>query len=447
VSAAPVGRADRTREAASHDRQTFPDQLRGLALLGIVLVNVPFVGASLWGFGAVGGVSAQAAEVAVTVVAQGKFYLIFAFLFGYSATFMLRGEEAPARRRSRRRWARRLVGLGVLGIAHALLFFVGDILVLYAVLGAVLLVAHRWGDRVLLAVAAAVAALTAAWFAVLVVLAAAAPTGGGGFDTSAYDAAMLGTFPETVAARWSVYPGVLAGLGLVLNGGLSLVMFLVGFVAGRHRLLADPAARPELWRAARRWGLLVGVPGALAAGLLVAGPTEPAAAAAHQESARYLAGILLGFVTAPALSAGYVGTLAALAARRPRALDAFAPAGRMSLTLYIGESVLLAAVFCGWGLGLFGRLDPRAVLAVGVAAWLVLDVAAHLWLRVFRQGPLEYLLRWWTHGERPTAHAARGSRTSRPWPGSRRRPCPTWSTGTCTCRPSPGPGSRRRWSS
>ncbi|MGF1645381.1 MAG: DUF418 domain-containing protein [Kineosporiaceae bacterium] len=221
---------------------------------------------------------------------------------------------------------------------------------------------------------------------------------------------MTGGFADTVAVRWAVYPEVLVALGLILNGGLSLVMFLVGFVAGRRRLLADPAAHPGLWRAARRWGLLVGVPGAVTAGLLVVGPSDPAAAAAHQESARYLLGILLGFLTAPALSAGYVGALAALAARRPRALSVFAPAGRMSLTLYIGESVLLAAVFCGWGLGLFGRLDPWAVLGVGVAAWLVLDVAAHLWLRAFRQGPLELLLRWWTHGERPRMLVGR-------WPG------------------------------
>ncbi|MGF1661246.1 MAG: DUF418 domain-containing protein [Kineosporiaceae bacterium] len=407
MSAAPSAAAT-ARTAGDRDRQAFPDQLRGLALLGIVLVNAPFLGASLGGFGALGGVSAQTAEVAVTVLAQGKFYLIFAFLLGYSATFMLRTGDLATVRRSRRRWARRLVGLAVVGVGHALLFFVGDILVLYAVLGVVLLVVHRRRDRVLLGLAAVAAGLTAAWFAALVALAAVAPAGGGEvLSTSAYDAAMRGGFAETVAGRRAVYPEVLVALGLVLNGGLSLVAVLAGFVAGRRRLLADPGAHPRLRRSARRWGLLVGVPGAVVAGVLVAGPADPAAAAAHQESARYLAGVLLGFLTAPALSAGYVGALAALAARRPRALAVFAPAGRMSLSLYIGESVLLAAVFCGWGLGLFGRLDPWAVLGVGVAAWLVLDIAAHVWSRVFRQGPLELLLRWWTHGERPAVLAGR----------------------------------------
>jgi hypothetical protein len=117
------------------------------------------------------------------------------------------------------------------------------------------------------------------------------PAAGGGevLSTSAYDAAMRGGFAETVAARWSVYPDVLVALGLVLNGSLSLVAMPVGFVAGRRRLLADPVAHPRLWRTARRWGLVVGVPGAVVAGLLVAGPADPAGAAAHQESLRYLA--------------------------------------------------------------------------------------------------------------------------------------------------------------
>lgn len=388
--------ADRGRSG----RQHFPDEVRGIALLGIVLVNVPFLGASVAGFGGVGGASAQAAEFVVTVLAQGKFYLLFAFLFGYSATFQLR----ESLRGSSRLFARRLVGLVVLGLAHALLFFVGDILVIYAVLGVALLLLWRARDGVLLSVAAVVAGVTAAWFAALVALTAVAPA-----DPEAdlaliasYDEAMLGTFADTVAARAEVYPVVLLLLGLVLNGGLSLVMFLLGMVAGRRGLLAQPGAHPRLWRAARRWGLAVGLPGAFGAALLTLGPSDPTAAAEYQTGPLFIAGILLGFITAPALSAGYLGLLIAVATRWPRALAVFRPAGRMSLTIYLAESVVLATVFCGWGLGLFGRLDAWAVLGIGVATWLALDVFAHLWMRRFTQGPIEYLLRWWTRGSRPS---------------------------------------------
>ncbi len=88
----------------------------------------------------------------------------------------------------------------------------------------------------------------------------------------------------------------------------------------------------------------------------------------------------------------------ALAARRThgRVLALVAPAGRMSLTGYLGESILLGAIFCGWGLGLFGELTtfPSALIALG--AWLVLEVFAKLWLTRWRYGPFEWLLRAWS---------------------------------------------------
>lgn len=67
----------------------------------------------------------------------------------------------------------------------------------------------------------------------------------------------------------------------------------------------------------------------------------------------------------------------------------------MSLTGYIGESALLSLIFCGYGLGLFSQLGAARVMLIALAAWLVLDLFAMAWLRVFDQGPLERLLRLW----------------------------------------------------
>jgi hypothetical protein len=70
-------------------RETFPDELRGFALLGIVFVNAPFLGISGEGFTpeAVAAWYDRAAAFAVVAFAQAKFYLLFAFLFGYSMHF------------------------------------------------------------------------------------------------------------------------------------------------------------------------------------------------------------------------------------------------------------------------------------------------------------------------------------------------------------------------
>jgi uncharacterized protein len=75
------------------------------------------------------------------------------------------------------------------------------------------------------------------------------------------------------------------------------------------------------------------------------------------------------------------------------------PAGRMSLTGYLGESIVLAAIFCGWGLGLFGVLSLTQSLFVALGVWLALELFAKQWLQIFTYGPFEWILRSWSNLE------------------------------------------------
>jgi uncharacterized protein len=65
----------------------------------------------------------------------------------------------------------------------------------------------------------------------------------------------------------------------------------------------------------------------------------------------------------------------------------------MSLTGYIGESVILSLIFCGYGLGYFGELGAATVLMIAIGTWLLLELGAKVWLSFARQGPLETILR------------------------------------------------------
>ena len=69
-----------------------------------------------------------------------------------------------------------------------------------------------------------------------------------------------------------------------------------------------------------------------------------------------------------------------------------APAGRMSLTVYIGESALLSLVFAGYGLGFFGQWGALPVVLTSIASWAALSIFAWLWMKKFTQGPLEFVL-------------------------------------------------------
>ena len=380
--------------ANAASRQVFPDRLRGIALLGIVVVNAPPLGISVDGFTSAsldGGLN-KAAAFGVIALAQGKFYLLFSFLFGYSAAFILRDGSAP----NRRRYARRLVGLAVIGLLHAVFFYIGDILMTYALLGFGLLALsgrsdwalRRWAG-IALAVGVLLPFILLGPFAELDPNALTAPTDP---TLGALDAALAsGSFLDAAAARLQALPIALAGL-FVQQGAMAFSAFCLGLLAARQRLLADPQQRRAQWRRMAVVGLAVGLPVQTAAGAM--------ALSSHSDSSASTTlpalGTALVFITAPILAAGYLGLLGWGLAARPGLLAFAATPGRASLTVYIGESVLLSLLFCGYGLGFFGEWGALPVVLAGMASWVVLGLFARVWLSRFGQGPLEAVLARWT---------------------------------------------------
>ena len=126
-------------------RDSFPDILRGFALFGIAMVNIQFFSISTFnGAESLDLTDPQNASVAFIVSAlfQAKFYLLFSFLFGYSAHYVLKGEKS-----NRRKWLSRSVGLIVLGLIHLTFFFHGDILFIYGVFALLLTLLYFRKER------------------------------------------------------------------------------------------------------------------------------------------------------------------------------------------------------------------------------------------------------------------------------------------------------------
>lgn len=366
-------------------REALPDRLRGIALLGIVVVNASFLGISAAGFTqeSVDGLANRLTALLVVTFAQGKFYLLFSFLFGYSASFILRDNSKP----DRRRYLRRMLALFFFGLAHAVFFFPGDILITYSILGLLLFVVSRSSDRVLKRWGIAAIAVAVFFILVITSLGAAFPedssSGLGGLET----ALATGTFAEASLARLEALPTVLFSVFFV-QGPMAFAAFVLGLRASRRRLLADPEANIDLWRKMARWGWAIGLPlQAVAAGMQVG-----AIAAGNPFSPFGAAGLALGFSTAPILTAGYIGAIALMLTRKQGFLSFMAPAGRMSLTVYIGESALLSLIFTAYGFGYFGQWGAFPVVATAAASWALLSVFAWLWMKRFSQGPLERVL-------------------------------------------------------
>ncbi|MEU5783017.1 DUF418 domain-containing protein [Micromonospora lupini] len=373
------------------------DALRAVALLLILIVNIAFF-ASGYSFQLVADPaydswSDQAVRWLVELLFTMKAYLLFSFLFGYSFTLQL---DSAARRGVdfAPRFRRRLAGLFVLGVLHAVLLFQGDILTTYALLGLVLLAMRR------------VAVGTALRTAVLV-------TGGIGFvlALAAVGGTQLVTDPATaLAAGQRSTEALQGGLGsviaehvrqlpamfgaLLVQGPLALSAFLFGYAAGRRRLLTNVGENQQLLRRVQQVGYPVGLAGAVVF--------------ASGGGTANLTGLTAGVLTAPLLAAAYAATLLQFfrTDRGRRVVAVLAPAGRMSLSNYLGQSLLCVLVFTGVGLGLAGAVAPPVVVLIAVAIYCVQLVVSAAWMTRFRYGPLEWLLRAWTEQRWPRLRAA-----------------------------------------
>lgn len=107
----------------------------------------------------------------------------------------------------------------------------------------------------------------------------------------------------------------------------------------------------------------------------------------------------MGMLGGPLMSLGYLGAVTLLVASgRWRGItDALAAAGRMALTLYLCESVIATFIMYHWGLGQFGLIARPARMLLVLGVYLGLVLAANLWLRAFRMGPMEWVWRTATY--------------------------------------------------
>lgn len=295
---------------AAHTRQERPtripelDALRGFALAGILLVNALMM-AGPHGLGVVddptASVSDRIVEGLVQTFAVGKFYLLFSFLFGYSFTLQLTSAESDGARAVPRH-LRRTLGLLVLGILHAVLLYVGDILVTYALFGLVLIAARNCSPGAALRAARIVYGCAAVPLLLLGTFSLLMPDA----ETAAADAELAASFPaliigyrgdaaSVVAANIGQLPDAL--LSALVMGGFVLPAFLVGLHCGKLRLLADTGRHRARMRRICLLGTATGLPGSVFMALAVSGPLGPRWA---------LFGELVGMVTAPALTAAYV---------------------------------------------------------------------------------------------------------------------------------------------
>ncbi len=393
------------------------DVLRGFALMGILIMNMPGFSYSGWheadGSRYWPSLLDQRAELVRDALFSGKFNSLFSVLFGLGFTIQFARMQQASPLQADRIYLRRLFVLLLIGVVHACVFWMGDVLHVYAVLGIVLLFGLRHAsDRTLMWVMAGcivypllasllrVAFVTPDFVAARVALMK-------GFAVSGDLAYGTGSFLSTVRENSRIMAfeyGDLYALWGTFGWYVSMTLtMLLGVLAGRRGW----ARRiPELMPQIRRltWVMLIAglALSSLATWIFDMNRTP------GPSLIKTFAGLCYN-VSRPMVMIFYVLLIVQLF-QLPSWRGLFKPfevAGRMPLTNYLMQTLICTTLFYGWGFGLWAKVGPAAGLALSVALFFCVQVPFSLWwLRTHKRGPMESLWARLTYGARSAPAAA-----------------------------------------
>ncbi len=389
----------------ARDRVQVLDVLRGFALLGILLINAMSI------LAVKGSTPAFTVDIPfldrllqdlILFFVESKFFTLFSLLFGIGFAIQIQSAERQGAK-FLLRISRRMLGLLIFGALHILLLWDGDILVIYAITGSILIAFRKTAfSRLKKWVISLLAIPGTLVFLIFIYTLAARLTPAGSRTFAESDRSLAKEFANTDATQALLQSGFVESIGERIRafGELSpllfsriptvLAMFLLGLYLGRSNFIRELPEKIEVLKRVRFWGLFVGFALML---LIVAGtkflPTVSALVAIIED--QYLAG--------PTLCLGYAAalTLAFVNNPRRRVFDYFSKVGRMALTNYLTQSLVLTFLSYGWGLGLALRLNGFEVLGICVGLFAMQVAISDLWLRKFRFGPLEWVWRCITY--------------------------------------------------
>ncbi len=379
------------QQIQKHARVDVADVLRGLAVMGIILLH-SIEHFNFYSFPDEAGRSAWLAFTDRTVwdglffLFGGKAYAVFALLFGFS--YFIQYDNQRLRGRDfRLRFCWRLVLLFFIGNLNAS-FFTAEVLVLYSLVGFILPLVCRLRDRWIFVLACVLLVQPLPLYYVVraaldsTFMTPALPTGS--LWAATFQAQSHGTFLETLCVN--LWEGQLASLAWAWDNGRvfqTAVLFLFGYLIGRRELFREDNLK--FWNKVLCGSLVAFFP-LYGLGNMLPDFVENASVRIPLllvVSSLYKFAFMLLLVSA-VLNAYYRTDL-------QKCLNYLIPYGRMSLTNYIMQSVIGSMLFYNWGFGLHDKLGITASVLVGALIFVLQLAFCRWWLHRYGHGPMEYL--------------------------------------------------------
>ncbi|WP_169977304.1 DUF418 domain-containing protein [Tautonia rosea] len=413
--AEPVGKAERLAAV---------DVLRGVALLGILAMNIV---SFAWPFSAYDnpdlsggpGLLNRSAWMVNQLLFSGKMMTLFSMLFGAGLVLMA---DRAERRGTAFAWVyyRRVLWLLVIGLIHAYFIWSGDILVAYALCGLVLFLFRSMSPGRLFALGTVLFIGSSLLFSILGLgigaMRAMAETTSASVGTSEPGRAELAEaweemgaffepteeqFAEQLTAYrgsyWEVFPHrAQESIGFQ---AFFLPLFIWG-IAGR--MLVGMAFMKwgafSAERSTRFYGVMALIAYGIGLPLTIVGGLDLWATDFDVVRGMIFGSSLTQLATLPvALGHAAVVMLVVKSGVLPRLTARLAAVGRMALTNYLTQSIVGTLLFYGYGFGLFGTLDRPTLWLIVLAIWAIQLWYSPLWLARFRFGPAEWLWRSLTY--------------------------------------------------
>ncbi|KMJ57864.1 hypothetical protein AB685_13565 [Bacillus sp. LL01] len=371
------------------------DIIRGIAILGIFLVNMPsFFSPMLYVNMKTYWSETRDIVVmnGVDILAQASFYTLFSFLFGYG--FIIFANRVAEKNLSVPKYfSRRLVVLLVIGVIHAFFIWHGDILITYAICGFLLLVMRKMSAKAMVWTGLLLIVIPTIMLSLLMLV--VTMTMGDADIYAPLQANALqslevyanGTFTEITKQRisdWS-FVNIANFFFIVLS---VLPMFLFGAAAAKSKWLEK--VEEHLSGMKKLWALTFVL--ALIFKLLP-----------YYTQQNYATEYLQDGIGGPASAVFYFLTVVMVTRKSlgMKLLSPFQYVGKMSLTNYLFQSVVCSLIFYSYGLGLYGSFTPFYGLWLVLGIYIFQIIISRIWVSYFHYGPMEWLWRAGTYGNRP----------------------------------------------
>ncbi|MDQ0176340.1 DUF418 domain-containing protein [Bacillus chungangensis] len=366
------------------------DGIRGFSLIGILMANMLIFQFGIWGkeqlpLYSLPIIEEKAFQV-IKIVFESSFIPIFTFLFGYG---MIKMKESLERKdlKVKRYFARRSILLLILGLLHGTFLWEGDILLYYGINGLFLLMFLKRKKKTMLI-----------WMSIAYILASLIGFANVGvtkdektkIENYAKETITIygsGSYMEIMDHRNNAdpieMPEYFILLSLLLIPILSMPMFLFGMYAAKSEWFHEPNKHHSLYR--RLAFLLIPI------GIIF--KCLPAFVSKH------VLFKVIGTIGGDVLAIGYIFGLAAIYAsgKLTFMLRWFESMGKISLTNYLMQTIICTTIFYGYGFGLFGKVGVIGGFFLAIIIFAIQVAASHWYLKRWRTGPVEKILRMWTN--------------------------------------------------